>query len=112
MPVAPAQAAADGAADVRYHAVSEEVLLAALHLDDEVVAALVGAVDVEDDVLLELAVADLLLRQVADVGDEARVGGKRLVEERDEELLVVLGSENTLEAEISQGVDEIGGVVL
>lgn len=62
MPVAFAQTVADGAADIGYHAVGEEMLLAALHFDDEVVAALAGAVDVEDDVLLELAVADLLLR--------------------------------------------------
>ena len=84
------------------------MLLAALHLDDEVVAALVGAVDVENDVLLELAVSDLLLREVGDVGDDARVGGKGLVEECDEQFLVAFGSEDALETEVRERTDVIG----
>ena len=112
VPVTAPQAVADCPAHIGYDAVGKEVLLAALHLDDEMVATLVGAINVKDDILLKLAVANLFLGQITDFRDNARFGGKGHIQKSNEKFLVVFSTEDSLEAEIRQGMDEIGGLFL
>lgn len=94
----------DGLGGVIDGSVLEEGLPGVLHLDDELVVGGGVAIDVEivgagaDDV------ADAFDVFVVEVGDGV-VATDEGVEETDEEVLVLLGAEELLEAEIDEGVE-------
>ena len=96
---------ADEPADVGDGAVGEEVLSCALHLDDEVLVVLVAAVDVEDDLLLGLGESVMGGGEIGDVCDGADILRDAGVEEMDEEILVLLVAEDTVEAEVGERVE-------
>jgi hypothetical protein len=97
---------ANHAAHVCYDSFGEEVLLGPLHLDNEELSICVSAVDVENDFFLLGGNPGLLVRKHGDVGDSADIVGDTGVQKIDEEILVFLGGEDPLEAEIGQRVEK------
>ena len=97
---------ADDPAHVRDDSVGEEGLSSPLHLDDESVAVLVFAIDVENHPLVFRPLAEHLCLQEGDVGDDADFIGNAGIEEVNEDVLVVFGGGDPLEAEIGQRIEK------
>ena len=93
-----------GVEELREHAVLEELLLAALHLHQELLTVLVLAVHVEHGAAVGLARAQVLGIQVGQLLDLLTTV-KQAVDEADQKLLVHLRPEQLLEAEVGVGVD-------
>ena len=94
---------ADGKRGIIYRAVLEELLVHVLHLHDELLATLVGAIHVEDGTASVGAVAEVLGVEVGDVAHRL-LAVEQGVEETHEQLLIELGTEEPLETEIGMGV--------
>lgn len=104
-PVASLQTVTDGSGDVGYYTVGEVVLLAPLHLDDEAVAFIVGAIDVIHKMFFRRHAAEKFRIEVADGLDVSHLVGEDTVEETDEHVLVLFRAEDALEPEVAQRVN-------
>ena len=104
VPVASHGLLPDGERGIVDAAVLEVVLLGLLHLDDELLALLVLAVDVEDGLAVDVACAEMFVVEVGDVADDLMTV-EQGIEETDEQVLVHLRAEELLEAEVGVWVD-------
>ena len=95
---------ADGEGGVVERAVLEIRLVGVLHLHDELLAALVLAIHVEDCLALRINVAHVLAVEVRHVTDHL-LAVEEGVQEVDEQHLVGLLAEDALEPEIGQKAD-------
>ena len=93
-----------GVEELREHAVLEELLLAALHLHQELLTVLVLAVHVEHGAPVGLARAQVLGVQVSQLLDLLTTV-KQAVDEASQKVLVHLRPEQLLEAEVGVRVD-------
>jgi hypothetical protein len=94
----------DGEGGVVDAAIFEEVLFGLLDFDDEPIAVLGLAVDVEDGFTIELCTAKILgvfERQILDVV----MGGQDGIEEIDQETFIWFGAEDAFEAKIGEETD-------
>ena len=75
-----------------------------LHLDDELLALLVLAIDIEDGLAVDVARAKMFAVEIRDVPDDFMTVEKR-IEEADEQVFVHLRAEQLLETEVGVGID-------
>ena len=93
-----------GEGGVEERAVLEELLVGVLHLDDEFLAILTLAIDVEDGLTLGIVVADVFGVEVLDVLDHL-LAVEEAIEKADEQLLVGSRTKDALEPKVGQQAD-------
>ena len=89
---------------VEYTPVLEELLLGLLHLNDERLALLVLAVDIEDGTAVAIAIAEVLAIEIGKITHHFLAFEER-VEEANQQILVKGSSEQLLKAEVRVGID-------
>ena len=94
-----------GVGGVEERAVSEVLLFALLHLNDETPAIISEAIDIEDGPPVAVAVAEVLAVQVLHISYLLLLVAKERVEETDEQVLVHRRAEQLLEPEVGAGID-------
>ncbi len=104
VPVAAPGLFADGECGIEHATVLEKLLLGLLHLNQELLATVVLAIDIENSLAVKLLRAQLLAVQVGQGGDDLLTGQQR-VQETAQQLLVNLRAEQFLESKVGIEID-------